>query len=176
MTKEKSEKNPKKREIKRDSKGRFMQSGDKPKKKRRVQNPRALQTALNGKRKGGKLPRVLTDREILIMQALAVVHNKEKTAELLGMTLSTLNDIMKRQPDVATAYREAEMNFVSIVSSTMKKKILNGDTKMLIWFLDNQCGFYEKRAEATAKATAKAQEEFKQDNGENDEWEIIEIG
>lgn len=104
----------------------------------------------NGKKKngrqgegGGPAPRVLTDAEIVQVEALAAYLSAEQIADYLGIGRTTLHYIMERQPDVLEHYKRGKAKAVGKVAQGLVQKAINGDTASAIFYLKTQAGWKE---------------------------------
>ena len=96
---------------------------------------------------GGRPPVVLTDAQIIELQALAAVLNKTQVADYFGITEKTLREIEKRQPEVSTAYKKGKVKQIASMGSNLVKLAKQGNVSANIFYLKTQGGWKEEQAE-----------------------------
>ena len=87
--------------------------------------------------------RVLTNQELVQVEALASVLTTEQIADYLGMARQTFYDIMQRQKAVAVHYKRGKAKAIGFVSQGLLKKARDGDTSSAIFYLKTQAGWKE---------------------------------
>ena len=88
-------------------------------------------------------PFTFGEREIELIDEYAPTLTAEQLAELLGVGLRTLYDIMDRQPEVKKAYQDAKAKTVHLVAKTLIGKALNGDVGAMCFYLKTKGGYRE---------------------------------
>ena len=93
--------------------------------------------------KGGRPPRVLTDKEITQVEALGAVLSLEQLADYFGISRVTFYAIMERQPDVSLHYKRGKAKAIGLVSQGLLKKAREGDNSAMMFYLKTQAGWKE---------------------------------
>ena len=161
------------------------EKSEKPKKKGHIDTPEKLKKALRGSQK--KRVRIFTEYDIKLISSLALTNSKKKIAKSLNIPISTFEVMLKRQPEADKAYYDAKVRGKQLSGLGLAKALRDGDISAIKFYEDNYNGKFREREEIKARLKkeaqlelireqAKLQAEIQQDNGENDEWEIIEIG
>ena len=88
-------------------------------------------------------PRVLSDDEMIQVEALAAVLTTEQLADYLGIARRTFYDILERQPDVSAHYKRGKAKAVGNIAKNLVQKAQNGDTASMIFYLKTQAGWRE---------------------------------
>jgi DNA-binding XRE family transcriptional regulator len=96
---------------------------------------------------GGRPPVVLTDAQIIELQALAAVLNKTQVADYFGITEKTLREIEKRQPEVNTAYKKGKVKQIASMGSNLVQLAKSGNVSANIFYLKTQGGWKEEQQE-----------------------------
>ena len=96
---------------------------------------------------GGRPPVVLTDQQIIELQALSAVLNKSQVADYFGITEKTLREVEKRQPEVSTAYKKGKVKQIASMGSNLVKLAKQGNVSANIFYLKTQAGWKEKDPE-----------------------------
>lgn len=87
--------------------------------------------------------RVLTEEEMIQVEALAAVLTTEQLADYLGIARRTFYDILERQPDVSAHYKRGKAKAVGNIAKNLVQKAQNGDTASMIFYLKTQAGWRE---------------------------------
>lgn len=87
--------------------------------------------------------RVLTEQEMIQVEALAAVLTTEQLADYLGIARRTFYDILERQPDVSAHYKRGKAKAVGNIAKNLVQKAQNGDTASMIFYLKTQAGWRE---------------------------------
>ena len=88
--------------------------------------------------------RVLTEEELIQVEALASVLTTEQIADYLGVSRTTFYEIRERQPEVSEHYKKGRARAVGSVAQGLLKKAKNGDTASAIFYLKTQAGWRER--------------------------------
>ncbi len=92
---------------------------------------------------GGRPMRVLTDEEIIKVEALASTLTIPQLADYLGIEKSSFYSILERQPDVKRRYKKGKSFVISNVADNLVSKAQDGDTLAQMFFLKTQAGWKE---------------------------------
>jgi hypothetical protein len=103
-----------------------------------------MQEMLTKLNSGGRPVKLLSETEVIQIEALAAVCTKAQIADYFGMTEKTLRAIEQRQPEVFTAYRRGRARAVALVGAMLQQKALGGDIKAMMFYLRTQAGWSEK--------------------------------
>lgn len=87
--------------------------------------------------------RVLDEKELIEVEALAAVLSTEQIADYFGIGRQTFYDIMKRQPEVSVQYKKGKAKAIGSVSKGLLTKARAGDTASMIFYLKTQAGWKE---------------------------------
>lgn len=87
--------------------------------------------------------RVLTEEEMIQVEALAAVLTTDQLADYLGIARRTFYDIMERQPDVSAHYKRGKAKAVGNIAKNLVQKAQNGDTASMMFYLKTQAGWRE---------------------------------
>lgn len=90
-----------------------------------------------------RAPRVLTDKELAQVEALAPYLTAEQIADHMGMGRRTLYDIMDRDEAVAARYKKGKAKAIALVGQSLVQKALNGDGPAGMFYLKTQAGWKE---------------------------------
>ena len=93
---------------------------------------------------GGRPPKVLTNTDIIQVEALSAVCTKSQMASYFGMTEKTFRAVEKRQPEVLTAYRRGRAKAIVEVATSLYQKAIDGDMRAAQFYLKTQAGWSEK--------------------------------
>lgn len=96
---------------------------------------------------GGHPPIVLTDKQLIEVQALASALSQEQIADYLGICRTTFHEIRKRQPEVDEHYKKGRAKVIYNVGNGLIQKAIDGDTTASIFYLKTQAGWREQEAE-----------------------------
>lgn len=88
--------------------------------------------------------RVLTEAQVKQVEALAAYLTADQIAAYFGMARSTYFEVMKRQPEVAAAYRMGRAKIIAVLASGLVKRARAGDNLATIFYLKTQAGWREK--------------------------------
>jgi hypothetical protein len=93
---------------------------------------------------GGPPVIVLSDEDVGKVEKMAAVLTQDQIADYFGFTAKTLRNIMKRQPEVRTAYNRGKAMAVMDVANNLVIKALEGDINAAKFYLSHQAGWSEK--------------------------------
>lgn len=93
--------------------------------------------------KGGR-PAVVFD-EVMTRQyeELASVLTKAQCADFFGISLTTLKEIEKRQPEVYDSYKRGKSQAIANVANNLVKQAKDGNMSAAIFYLKTQAGWSE---------------------------------
>ncbi len=100
----------------------------------------------------GRPPRVLSDTEIIQVEALAAVCTKAQLANYFDVSEKTFRAIEERQSAVSTAYRKGRARAIAEVGSLLLQKALDGDMKAVQFYLKTRAGWSENSADSGSEA------------------------
>jgi len=101
---------------------------------------------------GGPPAIVLSEEDVKRVEKMAAVLTQDQIADYFGFTAKTLRNIMKRQPEVRTAYNRGKALAVMDVANNLVIKALEGDINAAKFYLSHQAGWSEKtKTEITGK-------------------------
>lgn len=92
---------------------------------------------------GGRKEIVLTPEQAVQVEALAAYLNNDQIADYLGISRTTLHEVMKRQPEVAEHYKRGKAKAIGIVAQSLIKKAQDGNVVAAIFYLKTQAGWKE---------------------------------
>ena len=95
------------------------------------------------KNKGGRPPVVLTDEQIIELQALSAVLNKTQLADYFGVSHVTLLAIEERQPEVSLGYKRGKARAIASIGGNLISQAKSGNTAAAIFYLKTQAGWRE---------------------------------
>lgn len=84
---------------------------------------------------------VITDEQVIEIEALAAVLNQNQIADYLGIAERTFRDIKKRDERVSAAYKRGRAKAINDVGTSLLKKARDGDTSSSIFYLKTQAGW-----------------------------------
>lgn len=93
------------------------------------------------KNKGGRPPVVLTDEQIIQVEALATYLNCEQIADYFSISHDTFTRIKQRNDLVLRAYKKGKAKAIARVAKTLWQKIEEGDITAIIFYLKTQAGW-----------------------------------
>jgi len=93
------------------------------------------------KNKGGRPAKVLTEKEIIEVEALAAYLNCEQIADYFGIDADTFTAIKKRQEEVCRAYKKGKSKSIVSMAKTLIERANSGDTTAIIFYLKTQAGW-----------------------------------
>jgi|DEB0MinimDraft_4_1074332.scaffolds.fasta_scaffold172629_2 hypothetical protein len=93
--------------------------------------------------KGGR-PAVVFD-EVMTRQyeELASVLTKAQCADFFGISLTTLKEVEKRQPEVYDSYKKGKSQAIANVANNLVKQAKDGNMSAAIFYLKTQAGWSE---------------------------------
>ena len=101
---------------------------------------------------GGPPVIALNEDDIEKVEKMAAVLTQDQIADYFGFTAKTLRNIMKRQPEVRTAYNRGKALAIMDVANNLVIKAQEGDVQAAKFFLSHQAGWSEKtKTEITGK-------------------------
>lgn len=86
---------------------------------------------------------VLTDEQIVQVEALASTLSLEQVAGYFGMSKVTFYAIMERQPEVGLRYKKGKANAINMVAKGLIMQALEGNTAASCFYLKTQAGWKE---------------------------------
>lgn len=92
---------------------------------------------------GGRPEKVLTEEQIIQVEALASVLTTEQIADYLGIGRTTFYSVMERQPEVAERYKRGRAKAVANISGNLIKQAQAGNITAAIFYLKTQAGWSE---------------------------------
>lgn len=96
-----------------------------------------------GKSKGGRPARVLSEKEINQVEALAQYLTIAQIADYLGIAERTFSGVRERQPEVSAAYKRGRARAISKIAGNVVAKALKGDNACMFFYLKTQAGWRE---------------------------------
>lgn len=93
--------------------------------------------------KGGQLPRVLTDKEIIMVEAWAKTLTHEQIGDHLGFSPDTFVAIMARDPRVARSYKKGRAGIIEAIGNVVIQKALAGDLTACFFYLKTRANWRE---------------------------------
>ena len=110
-------------------------------------------------------PRVLNEKELIQVEALASVLNSEQIADYFGIGRTTLYDIMDRQPEVSERYKKGRSKAISSVAKGLLQKAQGGDNAAMMFYLKTQAGWRETQViESVDRGSVKTFNDMYADN------------
>ena len=109
--------------------------------------------------------REVTKKELSFIKEKAMYMREKDIHSLLNICSTTWQDIKSRQPEVQHAVDEGKANAGLFFGEMLMQHIKNGSLKALMFYGTHFLKIKPEPPELKAE-----------DHGENDEWEIIEIG
>ena len=104
------------------------------------------------KDKGGRPPVVLTDEQIIELQALSAVLNKNQLADYFGVSHVTLLAIEKRQPEVSLSYKRGKAKAIASIGNNLISQASSGNTAAAIFYLKTQAGWRETQEDKSGES------------------------
>lgn len=101
--------------------------------------------------KGGRPSTILTDEDIIKVEALASTLTIPQIADYFGFEQTTFYRIMERQPSVKQRYKKGKSHVISSVADNLVSKAKEGDTTAQMFFLKTQAGWKESCVRIKAK-------------------------
>jgi hypothetical protein len=90
---------------------------------------------------------VLSDEEIIQIEALGATLSLEQCADYFGISKVTFYKIMERQPDVAERYKKGKAKAIELVATGLITQALNGITAASCFYLKTQAGWKETQVQ-----------------------------
>ena len=87
--------------------------------------------------------KTLNQSERVQLEALAQYLTLDQLADYFGIARSTLQEIIKREPEVFGIYKKGRSKAISQVAKSLIDKAIAGDTTSAIFFLKTQAGWRE---------------------------------
>lgn len=87
--------------------------------------------------------KTLNQSERVQLEALAQYLTLNQLADYFGIARSTLQEIIKREPEVFGIYKKGRSKTISQVAKSLIDKAIAGDTTSAIFFLKTQAGWRE---------------------------------
>lgn len=100
---------------------------------------------------GGRPPVVLSDRDIIQLEALSSVLTKGQVADYFGICENTLREIEKRQPQVSEAYKRGRAKQHADMGLNLISLAKEGNVTANIFYLKTQAGWKEPESEGDSK-------------------------
>lgn len=116
---------------------------------------------------GGRPEIVLTQEEIIQIEALAAVLTKGQISDYFGISETTLRAIEKRQPEVSDAYKKGRVKQCASMGSNLIKLAKAGNVAANIFYLKTQAGWKEDK-DITAETSKITGFEIVEDTSESD--------
>ena len=95
------------------------------------------------KNKGGRPATVLTEEDLIKVEALACALTVEQIADYFGISRAVFFEIMNRQPDVSRLYKRGRSKVISDIANNLITKAKRGDNASMMFFLKTQAGWRE---------------------------------
>ena len=89
--------------------------------------------------------RVLSEEELIELEALSCVLSSEQIADYFGIGRTTFYEIMERQPEVSERYKKGRAKAVKDVGKGLLAKALDGDNASMMFYLKTQAGWKESQ-------------------------------
>jgi hypothetical protein len=100
---------------------------------------------------GGRPAKVLSETDVIKLEALARVLTKSQVANYFGMTEKTLRAIEERQPEVSTAYSKGKAMAIADVATSLYEQAKSGNIQAAKFYLKTQAGWREHEAAAATE-------------------------
>ena len=91
----------------------------------------------------GRPPVILSPDQVIELQALAAVLNKNQLADYFGVSHVTLLAIEERQPEVSLAYKGGKARAIADIGGNLISQAKQGNTAAAIFYLKTQAGWKE---------------------------------
>ena len=92
---------------------------------------------------GGPKPIVLTDEQIIQVEALGATLSMAQIADYFGVSWNAFQRIMERQPEVMKRYKIGKSNAIQDVAKGLIAQAREGNTTAAIFYLKTQAGWKE---------------------------------
>jgi len=102
---------------------------------------------------GGCPEKVLTDKQIIQVEALAAYLTCEQIADYFGISHVTFQAIRARQEPVSFAYKKGRVGTTVDIASSLISQARQGDTASQIFYLKTRAGWSEKQVIETKDIT-----------------------
>jgi len=76
-------------------------------------------------------------------EELASVLTKAQCADFFGISLTTLKEVEKRQPEVYDSYKKGKSQAIANVANNLVKQAKDGNMSAAIFYLKTQAGWSE---------------------------------
>ena len=93
--------------------------------------------------KGGRPAVVFDDVMTRQYEELASVLTKAQCADFFGISLTTLKEVEKRQPEVYDSYKKGKSQAIANVANNLVKQAKDGNMSAAIFYLKTQAGWSE---------------------------------
>lgn len=90
------------------------------------------------KRKVGRPPKVLSNEQVIQVEALAATLSTEQIADYFGIDKGTFYNMMDRQPEIYQRYKKGKSQAVGSVAKSLLSQALAGNTTAIIFYLKTQ--------------------------------------
>ena len=96
---------------------------------------------------GGRPKKVLSEKQIIELEALASVLTKQQIADYFGIGITTLKEIEKRQPEVSDSYKKGRIKQIADMGNNLVKLAKDGNVTANIFYLKTQAHWKEEETE-----------------------------
>ncbi|MBA3755569.1 MAG: hypothetical protein H0X02_04795 [Nitrosomonas sp.] len=94
-----------------------------------------------------KPPKVLDDKQIEQLEALAAFLTIPQIADYFMIAPATFKRILDRQPQAMNRYKKGKANALLSVVNSLMKQIQNGEVASTIFYLKTQGGWSDKNSD-----------------------------
>ena len=108
----------------------------------------------DGKNKGGRPRRELTDQQKAQIETLAGLMTQDQMADFFNIPKSTFKEILGRDEEVSGSYKRGRADLGMRIAQNLAQKALEGDFNAQRLYLNTQCGWSEH---STVEQTAPPQ-------------------
>ncbi len=91
----------------------------------------------------GRAPKILSNDQIVQLEALASVLTVEQLGDYFGLTGRSLRKRFATDPEIASAYKKGKSRAISGVARGLLKQALDGNVTAMIFYLKTQAGWRE---------------------------------
>lgn len=91
-----------------------------------------------------KPPKVLDDKQIEQLEALASFLTIPQMADYFMIAPRTFQRILERQPEAMARYKKGKANAIFSVANSLMNQIRNGEVASTIFYLKTQAGWSDK--------------------------------
>ena len=116
------------------------------------------------KNKVGRPLIVLTDEQIVQVEALAAYLPIDMIADYLGIHQTTFNELKKRDERISHAYARGRAKAIGSMAQSLVKKGLGGDTPAMVFYLRTQGKWKEETDPTTIINIPKSFNDFYSDS------------